>query len=79
MVKPLGRASWIGSKPNPYALAYARHLMDSGVSVLLVDVRRRESWWAHLRGRSVAQAEQAAVGYLVERGHDEEDCVVDEW
>jgi len=47
--------------------------------VLLVDVRRRESWWAHLRGRSVAQAEQAAVGYLVERGHDEEDCVVDEW
>jgi len=79
MVKPLGRSSWIGGRPNAYTLAHARRLMESGVSVLLVDVRRHETWWARLCGRSVTQAVQAAVGYLVDRGHGEADCVVDGW
>jgi hypothetical protein len=79
MVIALRRASFDSAGQGFPAFRDARRLLESGVSVLLVDVRGCEAWWAGLLGRSLERVMRAAVDYLVARGHEEEDCVVGEW
>jgi hypothetical protein len=79
MVIALGRTSWEREGPRPHALQHARRLWEEGVSVLLVDVRGCEAWWARLLGRSLTRVMRGAVDYLDARGHEEEDCVVGGW
>jgi hypothetical protein len=78
-VIPLRRGGWKHGGPTLEAMKRARLLLESGVSVLLVDVRSFEGWWARLCGRSGANAIRAGLDYLIARGHDEDACVVDAW
>jgi hypothetical protein len=64
-------------EPSPEVMRYARLLVDSGVSVLLVDVKCYEGWRGRILGRTFDIAIRGALDYLVARGHDESDCTVD--
>jgi hypothetical protein len=64
-------------EPVPEVMRYARLLVDSGVSVLLVDVTCYEGWRGRILGRTRDIAIRGALDYLVARGHDESDCTVD--
>ena len=64
-------------EPAPEVVRHARLLVDSGVSVLLVDVTCYEGWRGRLLGRTADIAIRGALDYLVARGHDESDCTVD--
>jgi len=79
IVVPLGAGNWNGSEPAPEAMRHARLLLDSGVTVLIVDVRSHEGWRGRLLGRPFDAAMRGALDYLVARGHDESDCTVDGW
>ena len=76
-VIPLAAGHWIGSEPAPEVVRHARLLLVSGVSVLLVDVRRCEGWRGRLLGCRADGVVRCALDYLVARGHDESDCIVD--
>jgi hypothetical protein len=64
-------------EPAPEVVRHARLLVDSGVSVLLVDVTCYEGWRGRLLGRTADIAIRGALDYLVARGHDESDCTID--
>jgi hypothetical protein len=76
-VIPLAAGHWSGSEPAPEVMRHARLLHANGVSVLLVDVRGCEGWRARLAGRRTDGVVRCALDYLVARGHDESDCIVD--
>ncbi|MEO8754920.1 MAG: hypothetical protein ABI624_19825 [Casimicrobiaceae bacterium] len=76
-VIPLGRGCWAYGAPTATAMKRARLLLETGVSVLLVDARACDGWWARLLGRSRTGLLRAGLDYLAERGHDEDACTVD--
>ena len=78
-VIPLGRGCWQHDVPTAPAMKRARMLLEDGVSVLLVDVRGCERWWARLLGRSPVAPMRSGLDYLVARGFDEDDCTADAW
>lgn len=77
IVVPLGAGHWRGGEPTQEVTRHARLLIDSGVSVLLVDVRWHEGWRGRLLGRTRKIALRGALDYLVARGHEASDSVVD--
>jgi len=77
IVMPLRAGNWNGGDPAPEAKRHARLLHDNGVSVLIVDVRWYEGWRGRLLGRRYEAVMRGALDYLVARGHDESDCVID--
>ena len=58
-------------------MRHAQLLLASGVSVLLVDVTWYDGWRGRLLGRNRGMAIRAGLDYLVARGHNESDCIVD--
>jgi len=76
-VVPLGAGHWNGGEPAAEVVRHARLLLESGVSVLLVDVRWYEGWRGRLLGRPFETVMRGALDYLVARGHDESDCTID--
>ena len=79
IVIPLGAGNWNGGAPTPEPMRHVRLLLDSGVTVLIVDVRWYEGWRGRLLGRPYDAVLRGALDYLAARGHDQTDCTVDGW
>jgi len=77
IVIPLVAGNSYGGEPTPEVMRHAQLLLASGVSVLLVDVTWYDGWRGRLLGRNRGMAIRAGLDYLVARGHNESDCVVD--
>ena len=68
-VMALGRRAWRNGQPHTSAQAHAVALIECGVSVLLVDMRRSERPWSGWIGCTRERIIGAALEYLEDRGY----------
>ena len=66
----LGPGSWRDGRPDREAQAHAAALIERGVSVLLVDLRRSQRSWSCWIGCTRERVIAAAMHYLEDRGYD---------
>ena len=71
-VVALGRGAWRDGQPNASAQAQAAALIERGVGVLLVDVRRASLLSSRWTGCKAERIVRTAVEYLEDRGYDAE-------
>ena len=66
----LGRRAWRNAQPEADAQAHAATLIERGVSVLLVDMRRSQRPWSGWIGCTRERVIRTALEYLEDRGYD---------
>lgn len=72
----LGGRAWRDGQPDAHVQAHAAALIEQGVSVLLVDLRRSEHFWSSWIGCTSGRILEAAMAYLEDRGYDVESARV---
>ena len=75
-VLAVGGRAWRDGVPDAHAQAHAAALIEQGVSVLLVDMRRSEHMWSTWIDCTPERILDAALAYLEERGYDAESARV---
>jgi hypothetical protein len=66
----VGGRAWDDGMPGARTQAHAAALIEQGVSVLLVDMRRSEHVWSTWIGCTPERILEAAMAYLEDRGYD---------
>lgn len=72
----VGGRAWHDGVPGARTQAHAAALIEQGVSVLLVDMRRSEHVWSTWIDCTPERILDAAMAYLEDRGHDLESARV---